>query len=49
MPCLGLDLKIIMQKISKLNLYSTKRIAYQLVNSLKEIHKKGYVHRDLKP
>jgi len=39
----------ILGKIGKMNSYSMKRIAYQLLAQIREIHELGYVHRDLKP
>lgn len=49
MPCLGPDLKSIMKKTSKFNIFTVKRIGYQLIHRLEELHSHGYIHRDLKP
>ena len=49
MPCLGADLKSIIKKMEKLNIFTVKRIGYQLIQRLEELHSHGYIHRDLKP
>ena len=49
MGCLGPSTGSILKKIKKMNVYSMKKIAFQLIWRLKEIHSKLYVHRDLKP
>lgn len=38
-----------MRKVKKINSYSLRRIAKQIIERLKEMHGHQYVHRDLKP
>lgn len=49
MGYLGPNTGSIMKRIKRMNVYSMKRIAYQALNRLREIHNKLYVHRDIKP
>lgn len=49
MGYLGPSTAKIMHKVKKMNVYSMKRIAYQLILRLKELHTLSYIHRDIKP
>ena len=50
MPCLGPDIKSIFLKNNhKFNIYTTKRIGYELIKRLQEMHEHNLIHRDLKP
>lgn len=48
MTLLGDNLQSIIEKYT-LNVIDMKRIAYQCLLRLKELHERGYVHRDIKP
>ncbi len=48
MTYLGKNLQEVMDQ-SGIGLIDMKRIAYQCILRLKELHDRGYVHRDLKP
>lgn len=48
MGCLGPSTGSIMKKIKKMGIFSMKKIAYEVLQKLIEIHK-NYVHRDIKP
>ena len=49
MNCLGTNLGAIIKKNKKINIFSMKKIAEQLIAKLEELHSHKYVHRDLKP
>lgn len=49
MGCLGPSTTVVIKRIKKMNIYSMKKIAYQAIKKLKEMHSKLYVHRDIKP
>ena len=45
----GRDLKYYLNKFKKFSLFTTLKIALQLLKILRSIHEKGVIHRDLKP
>ena len=49
MNCLGRSLGTIMKSRGKMNVFSMKKIALQLIQKLEEFHSHKYVHRDHKP
>lgn len=48
MTLLGENLQSIIERYT-INVIDMKRIAYQSLLRLKELHERGYVHRDIKP
>lgn len=49
MGCLGPSTGSIIRKLKKFNIFSMKKIAYQAIKKLREIHSRSYVHQDIKP